>query len=370
MGYSVMGTSVKSGPHRAREAAIEALASPLLEAGAIHGARGILINITGSSSLKLNEVNEASLIIQEASHEDANIIFGAVLDERMGEEVKFTVIATGFRDDMPARRERMMAGTALPTAHLPPPPPRIMPRPPAEPAAPFASEAEPVAAPVIAEEPVAPKPMFASEAALTQALAEPVYEPVEAAPEPVVAEQAPVVETPVATLPVAETPRQSFPVSSYYEAARQQAWQEPAPRIEFVSEEEVHHTPPAVVFESSAGFEPVPVHEEPVQEGYVEDAPEPVRQFVEAPVVVEHIPEFVDEPVAEAAPAEPELRPVAASVFDDDFFRRPKPEADAAPVHEETHWPAAKVPSFAGYAGDTPSETDELDIPAFLRRNH
>ena len=75
-----------------------AIASPLLEAGAIDGARGILINITGSSSLKLAEVNEASTIIQSAAHEDANIIFGAVLDEKMKDEVKITVIATGFKD--------------------------------------------------------------------------------------------------------------------------------------------------------------------------------------------------------------------------------------------------------------------------------
>jgi len=84
------------------------MASPLLEAGAIDGARGILINITGSSSLKLSEVNAASSLIQSSAHEDANIIFGAVLDENMGEEVKLTVIATGFRDQMPERRKRML----------------------------------------------------------------------------------------------------------------------------------------------------------------------------------------------------------------------------------------------------------------------
>ena len=71
-----------AGRTRAMEAAQAAMASPLLEAGAIDGARGILINITGSSTLKLSEVNEASTLIQSAAHEDANIIFGAVLDER------------------------------------------------------------------------------------------------------------------------------------------------------------------------------------------------------------------------------------------------------------------------------------------------
>jgi cell division protein FtsZ len=103
MGHAVMGTAVRSGENRAIEAAQAAMASPLLEAGAIDGARGILINITGSSSLKLSEVNEASSLIQSAAHEDANIIFGAVLDEKMGDEVKITVIATGFRDQMPER---------------------------------------------------------------------------------------------------------------------------------------------------------------------------------------------------------------------------------------------------------------------------
>ena len=104
MGYAVMGTATAKGEGRATLAAQAAIASPLLEAGAIDGARGILINITGSSSLRLAEVNEASTIIQSAAHEDANIIFGAVLDEKMKDEVKITVIATGFRE-VSRRRE-------------------------------------------------------------------------------------------------------------------------------------------------------------------------------------------------------------------------------------------------------------------------
>ncbi len=109
MGYAVMGTAVAKGERRATEAAQAAISSPLLEAGAIDGARGILINITGSSSLKLSEVNEASTIIQSAAHEDANIIFGAVLDEKMKDDVKITVIATGFKSDQPQRRERAVS---------------------------------------------------------------------------------------------------------------------------------------------------------------------------------------------------------------------------------------------------------------------
>ncbi len=108
MGYAVMGTAIGKGENRALQAAQAAMSSPLLEAGAIDGAKGILINITGSSSLKLSEVNEASTLIQNAAHEDANIIFGAVLDENMGDEVKITVIATGFKQEMAERRERML----------------------------------------------------------------------------------------------------------------------------------------------------------------------------------------------------------------------------------------------------------------------
>jgi cell division protein FtsZ len=106
MGYAVMGTATASGARRTTEAAQKAIASPLLEAGAIDGARGILINITGSASLKLAEVQEACTIVQSAADEDANIIFGAVLDEKMKDSVKITVIATGFRDSEVPRRRR------------------------------------------------------------------------------------------------------------------------------------------------------------------------------------------------------------------------------------------------------------------------
>ena len=106
MGHAVMGTAIAKGERRATEAAQAAISSPLLEEGAIDGARGILINITGSSSLKLAEVNEASTIIQSAAHEDANIIFGAVQDEKMKDDVKITVIATGFKSDFQQRSQR------------------------------------------------------------------------------------------------------------------------------------------------------------------------------------------------------------------------------------------------------------------------
>ncbi len=287
MGYSVMGTAVRSGPDRAREAAIAAMASPLLEAGAIDGARGILINITGSSALKLSEVNAASSLIQDAAHEDANIIFGAVLDETMGDEVKITVIATGFRQEMPQRRERMMSEATLPTIRRDPPPP-----------------------PRIAQRPATPR--FASE------------ERAEAAALP--------------TVPRAE--------------------ESPFPQ---------------------AG-----------------EAHEPNQIFLHDDV----IPPPPDKPASPFASADnsfasgPELVPVPASVFDDDFFRRPagglltpreaearaeKPANDLSParsvqpesdVRSQPLQPDNRVPTFSGYAAPADQETDELDIPAFLRRNH
>ena len=106
MGYAVMGTASATGERRTVEAAQRAIASPLLEAGAIDGARGILINITGSSSLKLAEVQQACSIIQNAAHDDANIIFGAVQDEKMKDGVKITVIATGFKDSARVQRRQ------------------------------------------------------------------------------------------------------------------------------------------------------------------------------------------------------------------------------------------------------------------------
>ena len=106
MGYAVMGTASATGERRTVEAAQRAIASPLLEAGAIDGARGILINITGSSSLKLAEVQQACSIIQNAAHDDANIIFGAVQDEKMKDGVKITVIATGFKDSARIQRRQ------------------------------------------------------------------------------------------------------------------------------------------------------------------------------------------------------------------------------------------------------------------------
>jgi len=342
MGYSVMGTAVRSGPDRSKEAAKAAIASPLLEAGAIDGARGILINITGSSSLKLSEVIEASSIIQEAAHEDANIIFGAVLDETLGDEVKFTVIATGFREAMPERRERMMAASALPTAHHEIVPPRVVSRPLVPVSAPVEKPSEEAQPLVFGSQAAKPAIRFASETEVEEALGGgAVAEP-----------KAPAVSEPVVEAPVQ---RPTYPVSSYYETARRQAWHE-LPRIE-----QTPHL--AEDFERSA-----PSHTEAVEEPKAVASSETAT--VPVPVVVEHIQQAAEhEPAAEESAAEPGQG--NSSVFDDEFFRKPKEvvaEAKTAEDPTQKAWPDARVPSFAGYAGEPAAENDELDIPAFLRR--
>ena len=96
MGVAMMGTGIAEGDNRAMQAAQKAIASPLLEDGSVNGARGVIINVTGGPDLSLMEVNEASCVIQEAAHEDANIIFGAVEDPTLAGKIKITVIATGF----------------------------------------------------------------------------------------------------------------------------------------------------------------------------------------------------------------------------------------------------------------------------------
>lgn len=317
MGYSVMGTAIRSGSDRAKEAALAAMASPLLESGAIDGARGVLINITGSSSLKLNEVNEASTIIQNAAHEDANIIFGAVLDEAMGDDVKITVIATGFRESQPQRRERMLGDVPVPEAA----PagsgfsPRISPR---VPSVPFASE-------------MAPPPTGAS------------------SPAPVRAPETGTTGSPAA----AES--QPIPVVRANGAAS-------APEPEFISSPSLN----------SEDASKAPASAAPISGSSL------ARAAMLTPGAYQP---------ASSAEARRELVPVPASVFDDEFFTKgneefrthhagtadTRPGDDVAEPEAAPHWPDARVPSFAGYAGEAtppPPESDELDIPAFLRRNH
>ncbi len=98
-GMAIMGSGTSTGENRAIEAATQAISSPLLENISIDGATGIIVNVTGGVDLSLIEVNEASTLITEAAHEDAEVIFGAVIDENMGDAVSVTVIATGFGDE-------------------------------------------------------------------------------------------------------------------------------------------------------------------------------------------------------------------------------------------------------------------------------
>jgi cell division protein FtsZ len=123
MGMALMGAGRATGENRAIEATQQAISSPLLEEATIQGAKGVLINITGGPDLTLFEVNAASSIIRESADDDANIIFGAVIDESLTDEMKITVIATGFD------REITSVASAAATTAIPAPPPRYVARP-------------------------------------------------------------------------------------------------------------------------------------------------------------------------------------------------------------------------------------------------
>jgi cell division protein FtsZ len=122
MGRALMGTGIAKGQNRARLAAEIAVTSPLLDDISVEGATGVLINIVGGPDLKMKEIQEAASLVQEQAHEDANIIFGASIDETLGENVKVTVIATGFDSqereaalEAPASRASF-ASQAMPSA--------------------------------------------------------------------------------------------------------------------------------------------------------------------------------------------------------------------------------------------------------------
>jgi cell division protein FtsZ len=412
MGYAVMGTASRAGSNRATEAAMAAMASPLLEAGAIDGARGILINITGSSSLKLSEVNEASTIIQSAAHEDANIIFGAVLDERLGDEVKITVIATGFREiegrpavkpvanveqpAQPSRRERMLADTTLPTVRNEEVPvrPRIayQPAPVAAvvPAAPVVAVVEsiPAAAPVsgvraaaerfasgerpAAERATSPNPLhrFAPETppappAPAAAAPEPKYETPFVPPVAAVAEEV-YNPTPISE----ERPKAWWETSESIAAtvAAARAGQRPAPRTATDTDirtadraEPELRTAPSSIFDDDFFRSPLPRRAEERAASHSEAPEQPSG------------PTILNSPVFHtSAPQEP-----AAEVADDfDFLpSAPRPSYTVNRIVEterSTTEFASRVPSFAvaQNAYSETAESDELDIPAFLRRGN
>jgi cell division protein FtsZ len=107
MGMALMGTGRATGDSRAVTAAQQAISNPLLEDLSIKGAKGVLLNVTGGPNMTLHEVNQAALLIQEQAHEDANIIFGSVINPEMEEEIRVTVIATGLSDRTRVRRREL-----------------------------------------------------------------------------------------------------------------------------------------------------------------------------------------------------------------------------------------------------------------------
>jgi len=257
----------------------------------------------------------------------------------MGEEVKITVIATGFRDQLPDRRERMLAdATLLTSRHEAPqrydaPPPRIEQR---HVAAPFVSETQ-VPSQAFSSARQTPQPVIAPMATESREVVGEAAEDVEySSPEERAQnfrERFPGFQQ--------ERVRQSEPTASQ----RIQAYTEPGRDFEFEGEAPRGMSERAAALEralAEVGGEPVIARGQGTPGAYIPEAPTEPR---------------------------PELVPVPASVFDDDFFRKPNEELRAANA-KDAAWPEARVPTFAGYAADAPAETDELDIPAFLRRNH
>jgi cell division protein FtsZ len=380
MGYAVMGTAIRSGPNRAVEAAEAAMASPLLEDGAIDGARGILINITGSSTLKLSEVNEASSLIHSSAHEDANIIFGAVLDEKMGEEVKITVIATGFRDQMPERRARMLNLGEDPIVSVPVVSPDIWMREPAL-GAPVANkaDAEPVREPApkpirfLSEEEDEPKPshdsfFFTSSApavatTVTVTAQQPpaVVTPQPAAihtPAPVMQPPAVPVPPPVVSAPppVAPLPQPVAPVPPPAVSAQPMVFTTPQPSKVFVTPQVAPPPPPPPVV---AAPKPVP----PPPPAFVAPPPAPVP----VPPAPRPFPDIVREPEDIFKPIE--VEPVASN---EDFLFHPAPRDVAEDFMEVPRSailkdaPSAPPPPLFPESGSDPER--DLDVPTFLRR--
>ena len=445
MGYAVMGTGIRSGENRAREAAMAAMSSPLLESGAIDGARGILINITGSNSLRLSEVNEASTLIQTAAHEDANIIFGAVQDERMGDEVKITVIATGFRADFQEqaeRRQRMLSESTLPTLRYDDVP--VTPRggyvnaPVSAPslgasltAAEVAGEGSDALArrvrPSEAQPNEALRASSTSKSEDSAVRSEEIQEPRAAElsfpPDSTQGEAPWIAAAPAsfastlasqAPLPVDADAAPQYDAASWHTLRQQLSAQSDAQPVR-------RSAPPPGIEIQEEGEAPLPRWQPPVSVSASGSRASQLRPAT--PFRAEFKPDVREEvrPELTATPRpEPELRAVPASIFDDDFFRTPIPDrteelqangasgafnssvfntaapripvaredqrgestspaqrvqfAETRSIEYETAAPAeaVRVPSFATAhtAHMESGESDELDIPAFLRRGN
>jgi cell division protein FtsZ len=308
-GRALMGSGRGAGKNRAIEAAKMAISSPLLEDVSIDGATGILINITGGADLGLHEVNEASSLIQQAAHEDANIIFGSVIDPSIGDEVRITVIATGF--------ERLAQRDGRSTSRSSSAPSRPAER--SQASQPY--DSTPQYAPPVA-------------AAPRRAVAEPVYR----SPEPV---YRPVVEP---VYRVAPEPVYRPAMESPYRPA-----QEPVYRVAPAREESPYRPHPEGAYPvrrpaSRYDDVDVPIHEVSEVEGALAD----LSREAYASMTVEQAQSRVAHgsgPIGEASPA-------AAAV---DTARRSRGEFPK--VHPSLRQVLAEV------------EVDnELDVPTFLRR--
>ncbi len=356
MGYAVMGTATGKGENRAMDAAMAAMASPLLEAGAIDGARGILINITGSAGLKLTEVNEASTVIQNAAHEECNIIFGAVQDERMGDEVKITVIATGFRQEMPERRARMLAESTLMAC----------------------DEEVPIRGRGFSPRDAAPR--FASE---IREARQRVVEAAQQSSLPVPAPAAAQFTASAASIPADRTT--VLLASDSDSGSDFDSGSDGDDDGQFDLDADVDadgdadgdsdcdsDSDPNADLDSDADADLVPDDDADSDSGTRSTAPDGVAGEEDAG------PQFASSSNPQfERPSEPELVPVAASVFDDEFFRTPRvrlrPAVEPDPADPSVANPGTReVRLFAGASASPagPSESDELDIPAFLRRGH
>jgi cell division protein FtsZ len=385
MGYAVMGTASGKGENRAMDAALAAMASPLLEAGAIDGARGILINITGSSSLKLTEVNEASTVIQNSAHEDCNIIFGAVQDERMGDEVKITVIATGFRQEMPERRARMLAESTLMSS----------------------DEEVPIWGRGYTPRDAAPR--FASE--IREARQARAQHPVEAAQLSSLPVPTPAAAQITASAASSLAERTTVLLDSCPDLdSEPNSGSNEEGQFDLDADSERYpdsESDPNLDLESDADADLVPDVDCDSDSATPSTTPAPLAEDEYSG------PQF-DSSSNPHPDRQPELLPVAASVFDDEFFRTPRvrlhPPVSPGPVSSNPvnpnpaapnpsepdardysfnpqlqraqsrpiapeHTPAEYAPEARLFAGASashaePAETDELDIPAFLRHSH
>ncbi|MGZ3733708.1 MAG: cell division protein FtsZ [Bdellovibrionota bacterium] len=320
-GLALMGTGLGEGEHRAVEAATNAISSPLLENISVDGATGLIINVTGGPDLTAFEVNEATTLIMEAAHEDAEIIFGSVIDENMKNRVKITVIATGIGAN--AAVEAVL-GSASPTAIGP----------------------ERIAAPSVAHTQAASlSTSMASQAAAYHAVPPPAPQ----APAPVAA---PVVShvqppPPVAAAPVIPETRPA-----------------PAPRASTID----NIIPSASIAEVDAQME-AHVTGSGAVKGDFEMLAELDEEILPKPTAPAPAPRMA--PIARTAP--PPAPAAAPTMEQVEMFSRPAPEAPAeegtgARTRDARAESIAKAQHIARSLGVSSLTDDEYDIPTFIRR--